>query len=445
MMDERVSFKEGIYYALGDVGVNIACRCVSVFLFIYYTDVFKLSPFAVGTLFLVVHAANVFVDLAMGLLSDRTRMKYGKFRPWILWTAVPLAAALSLTFTCPTGLCGTGRLVYAYATYFLYTLVYSANQVPFAALLGVISGDERERASIGSVRMAGAYVGALIVQGLLPVLVSWFGTSASPDGGTTFDSGRGYSLSIYLLSVFLAVCMFLTFRGTRERVSPPEGQCTNVWRDFGDLVRNRSWLVLIVVGVLFNVYNAIRQGVTVFYFTHHLHRDMLVGGFLTALMIVSVVGALATAPLARRFGKRRLFVATLALAGLVNAVFTFCGSESLFAVFAIGVSGEFLAAIFPTLFYLMLGDAADWSERVNGRRATGIVFSTGLSAVKFGGGVSGVLIGVVLSWYGYQGGDAATIPGALPGILLLMGIFPSTIAAVAAGVMCLYPLKDGAR
>ncbi|MGN0877097.1 MAG: MFS transporter, partial [Kiritimatiellia bacterium] len=311
--------------------------------------------------------------------------------------------------------------------YILFTLIYTANNIPYGALMAVMTGDDRERASIGSFRMAGAFAGGMLVQGVLLYLKDCF---------------NSYSIPIYILSAVLAGCLLVTFYGTRERIEPPPSQDTNLWTDFCQLVTNGPWVVLLVVGLLFNVYNAVRQGITVIYFSHYLDRTALCGAFLTVIMVASIVGALATGPLARRFGKRNLFVATLLGAGAVNACFAFCGPTDIAAIFAIGIVGEALAAVFPTLFFTMLGDAADFSEYVNGRRATGLVYSAGSFASKFGGGVAGAIIGLVLSRYGYIGTDAATIPGAIPGIKLLMGVIPSAIVALTAGLMFLYPLSD---
>ena len=381
MAGERLSLREKLCYALGDASANIAWRGICTFLLVFYTDVVGLKAAAVATLMLVVRSLDGVTDILMGVVGDRTKSRYGKFRPWILWTAIPLA----------------------------------------------VTGDDRERASIGSFRMAGAFAGGMLVQGLLLYLKDFFGS---------------YSIPIYIMSVVLAGCLLVTFWGTKERVEPPADQGSDILADLRQLVTNWPWVVLLVVGLLFNVYNAVRQGITVIYFTHYMHREVLCSAFLTAIMVASIGGALATGPLARRFGKRVLFVASLLLAGAVNSLFAFCGPGDVAAVFAIGIVGEALSAVFPTLFFTMLGDAADYSEYVNGRRATGLVYSAGSFATKFGGGVAGFIIGIVLARYGYDGKDAEAIAGALPGIRLLMGLIPSAIAAGTAFLMVLYPLSD---
>lgn len=510
----RLSFLEKTGYALGDGAANIAWRGVATFLFIFYTDVYGLTPGSVGLLMLIARSSDGISDVLMGIVGDRTNTRYGKFRPWILWTAVPLAATLSLLFTTPD-LGPTGKIVYAYTTYIIFTLLYTANNIPYGALMAVMTGDDKERTSLGSFRMVGAFAGGMLVQGAMLFLVAYFGnvnpeisvteinqdtyeiTVTSPqdvanthiktDNGiatiewlestvqpeeltksisfsmeaeqaytfrvvgepgitsediSLINQKEGYSKAIYLLSVFLALFMVITFFSTRERVKPPKDQQTNLKRDFYDLVRNRPWVVLLFIGLLFNVYNSIKQGITVIYFTHYLQDQLLSASYLVALMIASIGGAMATSWLSKILGKKKLFIYALLFSGIVNALLVFCGPENVFWIFTIGIVSEVAAAIFPTLFFTMLGDAADFSEFKNGRRATGLVYSAGSFATKFGGGLAGVIIGAILAAYHYNGLDQGAIQGAIPGIIMLMSWVPAIIAGIAAIVMLLYPLNQ---
>jgi len=512
----KLSLKEKLGYGLGDGAANIAWRGVATFLFIFYTDVFGLSPVTVGVLFLVARFSDGISDVLMGVIGDRTKSKYGKFRPWILWTAIPLGIILSMLFTAPD-LSSSGKIVYAYVTYIFFTLIYTANNVPYGALMAVMTGDDKERTSLGSFRMVGAFGGGMLVQGALLFLVAHFGnvdpdividkleeekfrvTVSAPDDvenvniktengiadfvwddnslseeenkpthGKSFsiqanekysfivsgeaginaasisliDQKKGYSNSMYIMSIFLSLFMFITFYTTKERVLPPKAQKNNLKRDLKDLISNKPWLVLLVIGLLFNIYNSIKQGIVIIYFTHYLNNQLLAASFLIALMFASIGGAMITAPLGKRFGKRNLFIAALLFSGAVNSLFFFLGPTDYEAVFVLGVVSEFASAIFPTLFFVMLGDAADYSEFKNGRRATGLIYSAGSFATKFGGGIAGAIIGLVLGAFHYNGQDAASIEGAVPGIIMLMSWVPAVITVLAAGFMLIYPLNQ---
>jgi glycoside/pentoside/hexuronide:cation symporter, GPH family len=513
---EKLALKEKLGYALGDGAANIAWRGVATFLFIFYTDVFGINPAAVGVLMLIARFSDGIIDIIMGVICDRTNSKYGKFRPWILWTAVPLGISLSLLFTSP-GLSTTGKVVYAYATYLLFFLIYTANNIPYGALMAVMTPDDKERTSLGSYRMVGAFTGGMVVQGALLFLVAHFGninpainvdkldakkyevtvsanqdvknvniktkdgiamftwTNAAiadslntPTKGKSFsmeaqkkysfivtgedkldagkisiiDQKKGYSNSIYLLSVFLSLFLILTFATTKERVLPPKEQETNIGKDLKDLIRNRPWIILLLIGLLFNVYNSIKQGIVVIYFSHYLHNQLLAASYMIGLMLASIAGAMITSPLGKRLGKRKLFIYALIFSGFVNALLVFCGPGNLPAIFTIGIISEAGAAVFPTLFFAMLGDAADYSEFKNGRRATGLVYSAGSFATKFGGGIAGAIIGFVLAAFHYSGQDEVAIQGAVPGIIMLMSWIPTVIALIAAGIMTLYPLNQ---
>lgn len=513
---KKLSLKEKIGYALGDGAANIAWRGVATFLFIFYTDVFGLSPVTVGVLFLVARFSDGISDILMGIIGDRTKSKYGKFRPWILWTAVPLGAILSLLFTSPD-LNDSGKIYYAYITYIFFTLIYTANNIPYGALMGVMTGDDKERTNIGSFRMVGAFGGGMLVQGALLFLVAYYGninpaievhklteqkfrvevstdedvenvniktedgialftwdnveltdeenvatkgksfsieankkyafivegeTGLTEDSITIIDQKRGYSNSMYIMSGILVLLMFITFYTTKERIQPPKGQKSNLKQDLKDLISNKPWLVLLVTGLLFNIYNSIKQGITVIYFTHYLNDQLLAASFLVGLMLASIAGAMITAPLGKKFGKRNLFIAALIFSGGVNSLLFFCGPDDIGAIFTIGIISEFAAAIFPTLFFVMLGDAADYSEYKNGRRATGLIYSAGSFATKFGGGLAAAIIGFILGAYQYNGQDSIAIEGAVPGMIMLMSWVPAIITLIAAGLMFLYPLNQ---
>ncbi len=516
--NHTVPFMEKVGYALGDGAANIAWRGVATFLFIFYTDVFGLSPATVGILFLTARFSDGISDVIMGIIGDNTQSKYGKFRSWILWTAIPLGVILALLFTTPD-FGTTGKIIYAYITYFVFTLIYTANNIPYGALMGVMTGDDKERTKIGSFRMTGAFAGGMLVQVTLLFLVAYFGNPqptlninktgelshtvqvtatqdvdhadiSTSDGiatlymvdqadskaqqpldgqakrqnfsmiqGETYtfavngvesldnsdltiiDQQQGYSKSMYLMSLLLAILMLITFATTKERIQPPKDQNRDLKKDFKQLLRNRPWVILLIIGLLFNIYNAIKQGILIIYFTHYIGDAILSATYLFGLGVASIVGALLTAPLSRIMGKRNLFIAALLFSGLFNALIFLCDPSQINAIFILGIISEFGSAILPTLFFVMLGDIADYSEWKNGRRATGLIYSAGSFATKFGGGIAGAIIGFVLGAYHYEGNSIEAIQGALPAIKMLMSWIPSLVTIIAAILMLLYPLN----
>jgi len=516
MSNRPIQLKEKIGYALGDGAANIAWRGVSTFLFVFYTDVYGLDAVSVGLIMLVARSFDGVSDVAMGIIGDSYTSKYGKFRPWILWTAVPLALSLALLYTTPDFSDG-GKLIYAYVTYILFTLVYTANNIPYGALMSVMTGDQKERISLGSFRMGGAFMGGLLVQGSLLYLVLFFGNvspeisinrsfeqanhyvvdvrlpnsvesarislndgvgiistslmnqvpleskpslsfAANSDSVYRFyvyglaelrsdqlsviNQKTGYRNSIYLLSLFLAVFMILTYFLTKERVLPPKQQKVDLKTDLIQLIKNRPWVILLTIGFVFNVYSAIKQGIVVLYFTHFLNQEIAASTYMISLMLASIAGVAIATPLGRRFGKKNLFISSLILSGLFSIPILFFKPSDIQSIFIFGCISEFFSAMFPTLLFVMLGDAADYSEWKNGRRATGLIYSAGSLATKFGGGVAGAVIGFVLAAFNYIGSDPASIEGARMGMIWLMSWIPAIIAFLGAVVMIFYPLSS---
>lgn len=510
----KVPLKEKIGYALGDGAANIAWRGVATFLFIFYTDVFGLSPATAGLVLLTARFSDGISDILMGIIGDKTNSKYGKFRPWILWTAIPLGLVLALLFTTPD-MTDTGKIIYAYLSYIAFTLIYTANNIPYGALMAVMTGDDKERTSIGSFRMTGAFAGGMLVQVALLFLVAYFGNVGpqvdvtpiaedqykleitatkdvqsvglkTDDGLATFkwenstltddeatnrknfrmeqgekysfivegeknlsasdfsiiDQKKGYSRAMYVMSIILALLMLITFATTRERIQPPKNQEGNLFADLKNLVSNKPWLVIILIGLLFSIYNAIKQGIVIIYFTHYLNDALLSATYLFGLGIASIAGAFVTATLSNKLGKRNLFIYAFIASGILNALLFLCDQEDILGIFTLGILSEFFAAILPTLFFVMLGDIADYSEWKNGRRATGLIYSAGSFATKFGGGIAGAIIGFVLASYNYDGTDVTSIQQAFPGIKMLMSWVPSIMTIIAAGIMLLYPLTS---
>ena len=489
----KLPFYEKVGYATGDAAANLVWRGALAYLAVFYTDTFGLTAAAAAMLFLVVRLTDGVTDIIMGMVADRTNTRWGKFRPWILWSTPFLALFMVLCFTTPE-FSYTNKLIYAYVTYIGLTLAYTVNNVPYSALMGVMTPSDTERTSLSGFRFAGAFAGGLLVMGFLPDLVAYFG-----DG----DDAMGYQYTMYFFAAILVALMVITFASTKERVTPNIDESTNLkselldlsknlpfiilpllamtlffyyrdiysglffvivmgmmWvlikklinntpedlggtqRDMVDLLTNKPWLILLGIGFLTMMFNGIKYGTIAYYFKYQIGDSLMTGQYFIALLIVSILGALSTSYLSSKLGKRKLFIVSLILSGVLTAAFYWVPKGNITAIFVLGCSAEFFAAIMPTLFFTMLGDSADYSEWKNGRRATGLIYSAGTFVQKTGGGFAGALVLVVLAGYGYDGMDKSTIEASLPGMQLLMSWIPAAFAFLGAALMIFYPLTS---
>ncbi len=442
----KLSIKEKLGYALGDTAANIAWRTIGPFLPIFYTDVFGLSAVAVATLLFVIRLGDGITDLVMGMVADRTKTRWGRFRPWLLWTALPFGVALILQFTTPN-LSLAGKLAWAYGTSIFYTLAYTANNIPYSALMGVMTGDVEERTSLSSYRFFGAYFGGIIATIGVISLVDYLGQG---------NENLGYQYTMYVLAAILAACSIITFFTTKERVPYPESSKINLKEDLKDLISNKSWLILLFIGFVFVTYNIIKGSSVMYYFTHYVQdtdnffgalsnwggKNGLAGLYLLSLLIISMISTVFAPALTKMFGKVKLFIISILFSALFAALMYWLPPNAIGQMFALGLLSEFGAGLMPILFFAMLGDSADYSEYVNGRRATGLVFSAGTFAMKFGSGVAGAITLFILNFFNYDGQATVKTAEMLEGIKLNMSIVPAAFVLLGIVALLFYPLTE---
>jgi len=313
MVDDsaKISVKEKVGYAFGDAAANFIFQAMLVFQLAFYTDTFGISAAAAGTLFLVVRFWDAIFDPFMGVVADRTNTKWGKFRPWVLWTAVPFGIMGFLTFTTPS-FGPQGKLLYAYITYIVLMMVYSANNLPYSALSGVITGDLAERTSLSAYRFVFAMSAAFVIQGLSLPMVHYFGQG---------DSAKGYQMTMGIFSVLAVVFFVITFLTTKERVQPDPLQKSSVRQDFADLAKNGPWLAIFALTIFVFVTLAMRGGVMLYYFKYFVGREDLFSIFNVCGLAATIVGVIGSTPLAKRYGKREVFKVGLALTVVFTAAF----------------------------------------------------------------------------------------------------------------------------
>ena len=442
---DKLSVKEKVGYAMGDVASNLFWMVFVFFGMYFYTDVFGLGAAAVGTMFGVTRLVDAIVEPSIGLISDRTRTRWGQFRPYLLWVAVPFGVIGALTFFTPN-VSYSGKVAYAWVTYFLIGIVYSLINLPYSSLMGVISPDPDERTSVSSFRFIGAYSAGLIVNLVTLKLVTLFG-----GGKAQAQQQHGFGITMGLYATIAVVLFFITFVSTKQRVAPSELQETSLLKDLGDVVTNVPWLILFLLGIFTLSSVSVRGAVIAYYFKYYVGEghslfglsgvEVLTGAFLTLGSVATIIGVPVTAPLAKRFGKKAAYVILMGIAGVLTIFYYYLSPSNLLAMFILQFLVNFFMGPTAALVFAMYTDAADYAEWKTGRRSTGLVMSASSLAQKLGWTMGGIVGGTLLAAFGYVANQQQT-ERALHGILLMASWIPAGGALLATIAVLVYPLND---
>jgi len=442
---QPLSVTEKVGYSLGDAAANFIFQTMLIFLLSFYTDIFGLAAGAVGTLFLVARVTDAMFDFGMGAVADRTNTRWGKFRPWILWTALPFGIIAYLTFTTPN-LSPSGKLIYAYVTYISLMFIYSANNIPYSALSGVLTGDNAERTSLSSYRFVAAMLANLAIQGLTLPLSQALGHG---------NAQLGYQRTMGIFCTLAVIFFVITFVTTKERVQPDPRQKSSIAQDLRDLVHNRAWVVLFALTIVVFVNLSMRGSIQAYYFRYYVTQHEapfafnffglplqfdLFSLFNIVGVVCTILGIFFSKPLALKFGKRDIFGAALLLTAAVTCLFYFVPRDAVAPLFYLQIAMWFVYGVTVPLLWAMMADVADYSEWLTGRRATGIAFSATVFGLKFGLGVGGALTGWLLAMAGYVPNIDQT-ESALLGIRLIMSVGPALFFFIAVGLLFLYPIN----
>ncbi|QGX41540.1 glycoside-pentoside-hexuronide (GPH):cation symporter [Permianibacter aggregans] len=426
-----LSVREKIAYGLGDTASNIVFQSVMLFLSFFYTDIFGISPAVVGTLFLAVRLLDAVTDPLMGALTDRTNTRYGKFRPYLLWMAIPFGVISVLAFTTPD-FSEQGKVIYALLTYGLLMLAYTAINIPYSALGGVLTADPKERVSVQSYRFVFGMLGGLLVTALTLPLVEFFGQG---------DKAKGYQLTIAALSALGVLMFFVCFAGTKERVFPPASQQSSFGNDLRSLWQNDQWRVLSLAALFVLVGIVMRNTLAIYYVKDYLGREDLITWFVTLGMIGNILGCAVAQPLVRYVCKVKAYIfLQLASASLCVLSF-FIPADQLVLAFAIYILWGFLLQMATPLLWSKMADVVDYGQWKSGVRITGMTFSSVVFCIKMGLALGGAIAGWLLAAYGYQAGIAQTA-ATQQGILLSFTLFPALAFVLVALIMKRYRLND---
>jgi Na+/melibiose symporter-like transporter len=412
---------------------------------------------------------GAFFNVIMGLIADRTNTRWGKFRPWILWTAIPFGVLSLLAFSTPN-FGATGKLIYALITYFLLVIIYSANNLPYSALSGVLTGDMKERNSLSSYRFVAVMVAQFIIQSLLLPLALSLGHG---------DKAVGFEKVMFFFAITGVICFIITFLTTKERVTLVQEEKTPIKQDLTDLSRNKPWVIMLLLTILVFITLSLKGGMYIYYFKYYLNEAAL-ANFLTDIgfnrfietlnhsitgmglgefqwpkdaatsanslfnaggIIFMIVGIMFSKPLADKFGKRNIFGIFLALSAVCLLLFVFYSNESIGIVFITQIlHGLFYGVTIP-LLWAMIADVADYSEWKNNRRATAVIFSAMIFGLKIGLSVGGAIGAALLSTYGYVAEAVQQTTATINGIKMAVSIYPGLIFIISAAFLWGYKIN----
>lgn len=450
----KIRLSEKIGYGLGDMSSSMFWKLFGAYLMIFYTDVFGISAAVVGTMFAVTRIWDSFFDPVVGAVADRTSSRWGRFRPYLLFLAVPFGVIGILTFlTPPFG--QTGKIVYAFITYALMMMVYSAINVPYASLLGVMSPDPADRNTLATYRMTFAYLGSFLALLLFMPLVNAFGggNSGGPMQGWLTAPQAGWLMAVGVIAVVCVLLFLGCFALTKERVKPVRQGKTSLKTDLRDLLHNRPWWILLGAGVASLVFNSIRDGATVYYFKYYVDETavgsisflglpfVLSGLYLAVGQAANILGVILAAPVSNRIGKRRTFMAAMAVASVLSVAFFWLGKDQLGPIFILQALISVCAgSIFP-LLWSMYADCADYSELQTGNRATGLIFSSSSMSQKFGWAFGTAITGWMLAQFGFQA-NAVQSAETLQGIRMFLSLLPAAGAFLSLVFIYFYPLSE---
>lgn len=469
----KLSFGEKAGYGLGDASANFVFQLLIIFQAGFYTDVMGISAAALGTMLLLVRFSDAITDPLMGIIADRTDHRWGKFRPWLIWSAIPFALLFWVAFTVPSGMSDTMTLVYAAGTYTLLMVAYTVNNVPYSALMGVMTGDPNERTSIATYRFVASMGAAFVVQGLTLPLVGKLG------GG---DDAKGWSMTIGIYACVAVIFFVIAFFSAEERIQPPKGQKTDLKQDFADLRSNKPWFAMFFMVLFVFITLSLRGGSYYYYFTYYVSPAALtdyvreLGFFASAAEVadsgiglsildlfglvvkpgddpskvgfslfnmtgnlVNIAGVLVAKSLATRFGKKWVFTLGLGGATVVQSLYFFLAPEDVPTMFLFTILSS--ACYGPTipLLWAMMGDVADYSEWKTNRRSTGFIFAGVVFALKGGLGLGGAISGWLLAGYGYTP-ETARAPEVLGGIKMMASVYSAIPFGIGVACMLFYPI-----
>lgn len=427
----KLSFKEKVGYSLGDTASHFVWDMVGFWLLFFYTDVYGISAAAAGTIMLVARFWDMAVDPIIGVVSDRTNTRWGKFRPYILFGAIPYAVLAILTFTTPH-LGEIGKIIYAGATYVLLMTAYAAINLPYSALGAVMTDDTYERAGLNTYRFIAGFSGQFIVTGLALTLAEFFGHG---------NKAQGFQYTVFMFAVLSLIFFFITFQTTKERVQPPKAQKNSLKEDLKNLIANKAWRILAMVGIISFIMFAMQNAAIAYYFKYYLGRENNVQLFNVLGTVALIVALPLSKPLAKKFGNKNVFIGSSLISGVFFMLIYLPGVKDITTIYVFNIIAKMAYAPAVPLLWTMIADSADYGEWTTGRRATGLYFSAAVFAQKAGWGIGAAIAGWILTISQFVP-NVTQNDTAITGIKLLVSVIPGILYMSCALFMIFYKIDS---
>ena len=481
---DRIPFREKLAYGFGDLASCMYWQTFMVYIMFFYTDVFGISGKAVGLMLLLARIWDGVNDPMMGAIADRTNTRWGKFRPYFVWMVVPLAIFGWLTFTSPDLSMG-GKIAWAYCTYIPLMMFYTAINIPYTALLGVISPNPVDRTTVSSIKFMFAFgAGTLISFFLLPMTKALGGVkqwsaahadelalwvAANPDKKLDANpeilarTQHGWSMAFAVIGVLAIIFFLITFFGTKERVTPPKDQKTDLKKDLGDLLTNAPWWLLVGTTISYILFTAIRSTSSAHYFKYLVGeqqvtwvffknwvpvieaRSMDFEGIVSLFngvgQIASIAGVLILPFMVALIGKKKSFYALMTTAVIGTASYYFIAPNQVEVMLVMQIIGSLGGGTIAALLWAMYADTADYSDWKHGRRATGLVFSASTMTQKYGWAIAALFVGWMLDAFGFVA-NAIQNAEVISNLRLMMSLLPAIFGIISMIVVFFYPLND---
>jgi GPH family glycoside/pentoside/hexuronide:cation symporter len=453
MQKQPLSLREKFGYGLGDMASNIVYQAVINVLMYFYTDIYGIEAAAAGTLMVVVRVFDAITDPIMGAVADRTRSRWGRYRPWLLWMAVPYGILAVTAFITPNVPVGT-KLVYAYISYALLMTAYTAVNIPYSALAGTMTSDKDERSGLQSWRFGMAMVG-----GFLVTVSIWPLSRLLGGGGEPKDLQLGFPFAVALLAIVGVVALLGCFAWTRERTYPDEelqkGQAfrTTVSEDLGAMFRNRQFLIVTLAMFIIQIRGGLQGNVKPYFIRYYIDHDLtgffairenFMALYMGLTMLAGVVGVFVANRLFLKLGWCKVTVMKTALLGSLvpNALLLFVPRQSWEASLLLIMAGNFCHMMFLPLLFAAIPDTVDYGLKTIGRGAMAMFFAGQLFALKMGISVGGGSGGWILGVFGYRANVEQT-ERSLMGIKIAFAGAPLAAAILVVILLQFYKLKKG--